>query len=45
VIDDVITDRLGLSVQLHDGLLEDLHLLVDVGLFYIHALGLLLSRL
>ena len=45
VVDDVITDGLCLSVQLHNGLFKDLHLLVNVCLLNIHALGLLLSRL
>ena len=45
VVDDVVTDGLCLSVQLHNRLFKDLHLLVDVCLFNIHALGLLLSRL
>ena len=45
MVHDVVTDRLGLGVQLHDGLLEDLHLLVNVRLLHVHARGLLLSRL
>ena len=45
VVDDVITDRFCLSMQLHDGLFKDLHLLVNVCLLNIHALRLLLSRL
>lgn len=45
VIDDVVTDGLCLGVQLHNGFFKDLHLLVNVSLLNIHALGLLLSRL
>jgi hypothetical protein len=45
VIDDVVTNGLCLGVQLHNGLFKDLHLLVNICLLNIHALGLLLSRL
>lgn len=45
MIDDIITDGLGFGVKLHDGLLEDLHLLIDVGFFNIHALRLFFSGL
>ena len=45
MIDYIITDPLSLCVQLHDRLLKNLHLLVDIHLFNIHALRLLLSGL
>jgi hypothetical protein len=45
VIDYIITDPLCLCVQLHYRLLKNLHLLVDIHLFNVHALRLLFSGL
>jgi len=36
VIDDVVSDFLGLGMEAHNTLLEDVHLLLDVSLFLIH---------
>lgn len=43
VVDDVIADFLDLGVQRHDGLLKNMHLLLDVGLFDVHSLALIFS--
>lgn len=39
MVNNVVSNILSLSVKLHDGLFEDGHLLVDVGLLGVHALG------
>jgi len=43
--DDVVSDGLGLGVELHDALVEDVVLGLDIGLFLVHTerfqLGLL----
>ena len=43
--DDIVTDGLGLSVQLHDALVQDLVLRLHVRLLLVHSLRLLLSLL
>lgn len=45
VVDDVVSDGLGLGVQLHHALLKDSHLLLHIGALHIHAGALLFGRL
>jgi hypothetical protein len=42
---NIITNALGLGVELHDWFLKNLHLFINVGLFEIHTLRLFLSWL
>jgi len=49
MVNDLITDVLGLRVELHDGLLKDSLFIFNIALFLVHAsrltLGLVKRRL
>lgn len=45
MVDDIISDLLGLGVERHDGLLKNIHFLLNVGFLSVHPGGFRLCTL